>query len=209
VVVGLLGLSVGFIKGGLWLACWLGAIVATLYGYPYVQPAAAAWLKNRDIIGNPFLADLAVGAGIFFASLIFLFMVSSVVTTWVRTSRLNALDRSLGLLAGLIAGCLIVSAAYIPFSSQWTREEDQPAFLRDARLRPLIEWGADLLQTLAPGELGGERAVDDHIRSGDADPAYEVLARPPQPAAAPEADTGYTGREREDMNRLLQSSTGP
>lgn len=135
--------------------------------------------------------------------------MSSAVTTWVRSSRLNALDRSLGLLAGLIAGCLIVSAAYIPFSGRWTQEEDQPAFLRNARLRPAIEWGANLLQTLAPGELGGERAAGDRIHSGDADPAYQALARPPQPAAAPEADTGYTGREREDMNRLLQSSTGP
>ena len=136
-------------------------------------------------------------------------MVSSAVTTWVRSSRLNALDRSLGLLAGLIAGCLIVSAAYIPFSGRWTQEEDQPGFLRNARLRPVIEWGTNLLQNLAPGELGGERAAGDRTRSGDADPAYQALARPPQPAAAPEADTGYTGRERADMNRLLQSNTGP
>lgn len=207
-VTGLLGLSVGFLKGGLWLACWVGAIFATLYGYPFVEPGVAAWLKSRNVITQPFLADLAVGAAIFFATLIFLFMVSSMVTSWVRDSRLNALDRSLGFLAGVVAAMIIVSAAYIPFASTMGKDEDQPAWLRDARLRPVIQWGADVLETLLPGDLGNRHATTANERFGRSDSAYRALAEPPQPMAPKTGETGYDARERQDMDRLMRVPPG-
>jgi len=203
-----MGLSVGFIKGGLWLACWVGAIFATLYGYPFIEPSAAAWLKNRDIIANQFLADLAVGAGIFIVSLIFLFMLSSVVTGWIRTSRLNALDRSLGFLAGLVAAVLIVAAAYIPLAATWDKPEEQPNWLREARLRPVIEWASGIVQSLLPAEI----AANLPAKSAGPVPwtggirSVEALATPKLPEAKPGSPDGYSAQERSDMERLMQST---
>ena len=81
-----MGLAVGFLKGGLWLACWIGALFATIYAYPYFEPSLWNWLNEGAIITNKFLGDLAIGAGIFLISLVFLFILSSVVTGWVRSS---------------------------------------------------------------------------------------------------------------------------
>jgi len=205
-----MGLSVGFIKGGLWLMCWVGAIFATLYGYPYIEPAASAWLKNRDIIANQFLADLSVGAGIFIVSLIFLFMLSSVVTGWVRTSRLNALDRSLGFLAGIVAAVLIVAAAYIPLNATWDKPEDQPGWLREARLRPMIEWASGIVETLLPREITQNLPA----RATGAGPApwrggpksVEAIATPKPPEPKRDTPDGYTAKERADMDRLIQNT---
>ena len=209
-----MGLSVGFIKGGLWLACWVGAIFATLYGYPLLEPTAAAWLKSRDIIANQFLADVAVGAGIFIVCLIFLFMVSSVMTGWVRGSRLNALDRSLGFLAGIVAAVIIVSAAYIPLAATWDKPEDEPAWLREARLRPAIEWTAGIVQTLLPHEITDK--LPARANGAGAGPApwsggpksVEALSTPKFSEPKPAQQDGYTARERADMERLLQSTGG-
>ena len=211
-VTGLMGLSVGFIKGGLWLGCWVGAIFATLYGYPFIEPTAAAWLKNRDIIANQFLADVAVGAGIFIVSLIFLFMVSSIMTGWVRGSRLNALDRSLGFLAGLVAAVLIVSAAYIPVVASWDKPEEQPEWLRAARLRPVIEWTSGIVQTLLPREITD--SLPARANGAGAGPApwtgdsqsVEALSTPKLPEPNSTKPDGYTARERSDMERLMQTT---
>jgi membrane protein required for colicin V production len=205
-----MGLSVGFIKGGLWLACWVGAIFATLYGYPMIEPAAVAWLQSKNIISNLLLAHIAVGSGIFIVSLIFLFMLSSVVTGWIRTSRLNALDRSLGFLAGLIAAFLIVAGAYIPISATWPKPEDQPAWLREARLRPVIEWASGIVANLLPQELTavlppGTYRPSSAPSGADGDNIKAIST--PQPAAPKPAD-GYSAQERSDMERLIQSTGG-
>lgn len=205
-----MGLSVGFIKGGLWLMCWLGAALATLYGYPFLRPAASAFLMNRNIISNELLADVAIGAGMFIVSLIFLFTVSSMVTGWVRASRLNALDRSLGFLAGVAAAVIIVAAAYIPIAATWDKPEEQPDWLRQAKLRPVIEWASGIVESMLPREvtanLPGRAAGARQMPANVDDKNIEALAMPHLPQSKPDGAASYSTQERGDMDRLLQNS---
>jgi membrane protein required for colicin V production len=202
-----MGLAVGFLKGGLWLACWVGALFATIYAYPYFEPSLWTWLSSKEVITNKFLGDLAVGAGIFLISLVFLFILSSVVTGWVRTSRINALDRSLGFLAGAVAAVFIVGAAYIPFASAWATPGEQPSWLREAKLRPAIEWASGVVASVLPAELT-ERLPKGESDAGASGQTYEDLAKPPQPEAKTGADGGYTDQQRGDMERLMNSTGG-
>lgn len=200
-----MGLAVGFLKGGLWLACWVGALFATLYAYPLFEPPLTAWLNNSNIITNEFLAHLAVGAGIFIISLIFLFIVSSFVTGWVRTSRLNVLDRSLGFLAGLVAAVFMIGAAYIPLAATWESPTEQPAWLRDAKLRPAVEWASDIVAGLLPEALT-EHLPKREVRSEPSDQTFEDLAAPPQPGPKTDGAGGYSNQERGEMERLLNTT---
>lgn len=204
-VTALMGLGVGFLKGGLWLACWVGALFATLYAYPYFEPPITAWLKDSDFITNQFLADLTVGAIIFITSLIFLFFVSSMMTAWVRTSRLNALDRSLGFLAGLVAAIFIVGAAYIPLAATWETPADQPSWLRDAKLRPAVEWASGIVATLLPRALT-EHLPKKEVETQPSGQTFEDLAAPPQPEPKTDGAGGYSEQERGDMERLLNTT---
>ena len=202
-----MGLAVGFLKGGLWLACWVGALFATIYAYPYFEPPLTSWLMDGGILPSETLAKIAVGAGIFIVSLVFLFIVASFVTGWVRSSRLNVLDRSLGFLAGIVAAVFIVGAAYIPLAGSWESPADQPPWLRDARLRPAIEWASDIVAGLLPATL------TDRLPKREADTApsgqtFEDLAAPPQPNPKTDGAGGYTDQERGDMERLLNTTGG-
>ncbi len=206
----MLGLAVGLIKGGLWLLCWVGAFFATVYGFEYIAPVATEMLKAQGIIESEWLANIAVGAGIFLVVLIFLFVVSSALSGWVRGSRLNILDRSLGFVVGILAALVLVSAAYIPFSSSWSEAEEQPSWFRDARLRPVIQWGAKMVRNVLPEEFGGERetagADEDAERALEAERAAQELSNPRPKGSGGEAEEGYESRERRDLDRLLQAT---
>lgn len=200
-----MGLAVGFLKGGLWLACWVGALFATIYAYDYFEPSLTAWLMDGGIITNQLLAKIAVGAAIFIISLIFLFIVASVITGWVRTSRLNVLDRSLGFLAGLVAAVFIVGAAYIPLAATWEQPTDQPEWLRDAKLRPAVEWASGIVATLLPDELT-EHLPKKEVETAPSGQTFEDLAAPPQPGPKTDGAGGYSDQERSDMERLLNNT---
>jgi len=74
---GLVGLALGFVRGGLFIASWIGAGVATVFGLPLAQP------YSRQYIEDKFFADLAAGVAIFLVALVVLFLLSSVIGGWV------------------------------------------------------------------------------------------------------------------------------
>ena len=124
----------------------------------------------------------------------------------MRTSRLNALDRSLGFLAGIIAAVFILGAAYIPFASAWSTPAEQPSWLREAKLRPAIEWASGVVASVLPASLT-ERLPKSEA-DGTSGQTYEELAKPPQPEAKTGTDGGYTDEQRRDMERLMNSTGG-
>ena len=101
------GLILGFVRGGLFVISWLGAAIATFMSFPYLKP------YSRQYIEHDFFADITAGLIIFIITLIILFLLSSIIGGWVRNSRLNALDRSLGMLTGIIISSIIMAGSYI------------------------------------------------------------------------------------------------
>jgi hypothetical protein len=170
---------------------------------------ATAWLAERAIITNSLLAHIATGTTIFVISLIFLFALSSVLSGWVRGSRLNVLDRSLGFVAGLAAAVVIVSTLYIPVSATWPDPDEQPAWFREAQLRPLIQWGSGILQAILPERLGdglGGETEESANRAADIERAFRRLASPRPEAPGLKEGPGYDSGERRDMDRLFETT---
>ncbi|MEE9249965.1 MAG: CvpA family protein [Alphaproteobacteria bacterium] len=205
VVLGaLVGLALGFIKGGLIVLSWIGAIFATLYGFPTLRP------YTRKVIETEMIADVAAGVALFLVTLLVLFLISSLVGSWVRNSRLNALDRSVGMLAGLGTAASLVCAAYLVLGAVQPRAE-QPQWLRTARTMPLIERGAEILVTLMPERFGlGPAAPDDAERRArrrkEAERAVRELTTSRTQPAAPDGGSGYKKEERREMDRLIQGA---
>ncbi len=207
-VSALLAFLRGFIHEVLAVLAWLGAIFAVFYGLPYVRPYA------QDIIANPLIADIAAGAFIFIAALIVLSLVTRLMTTRVRDSALNALDRSLGFVFGLARGAVLVCLAYIAL--QWMMPPGrQPAWLAEARTRPLVASGAEFLRGLVPDEAREQTADTANVTR---DRARQVLESNemmrdilnPQPKGPPVGSRppaeGYGDRERKELERLLQTN---
>ena len=200
---GLVAFSLGLVRVVLALLGWIGAAFATLYGFSYARPIARHW------ISVPILADAAAGAAIFVGTLIILTMISHAIGHRVRGSALSALDRSLGLVFGLGFGAVLACLAYLGLA--WAidlppRLDQQPAWIREARTRPLVEWGANSLRSLAPrswgiappagGSSGGTIDSNEALRK-----LLEPTIRPP--AGRPDRQ-GYTDRERREMDRLIR-----
>jgi membrane protein required for colicin V production len=182
-ISGVLALMRGFVREALGLAAWGGAIWAAVAFFPAAQPHA------RHFIANPEVADPVAFGAVFVVALIVLSIFAGLVARGVRVSALGGLDRTLGLLFGVLRGAVLVAATYmigallfavgqwpdavlqarsLPFAYQgalWIAAELPPAYA--PRLAPppgvsVTDSGA-LLQTIPRGFARGEprRQPDD------------------------------------------------
>ncbi|MDP6390601.1 MAG: CvpA family protein [Alphaproteobacteria bacterium] len=196
----LIGLLVGFVKGGLYVVSWLGAIAATFFGFAAVQPYA------RELIDHQLLADIAAGVALFLPTLIALFLVSSIVESWVRRSRLSALDRSLGMVAGLATGAVLVCVVYSLVETTWS-ETERPEWVESAKSLPFVRAGADLLQGLMPANAasfaGNRRSEAEKLIDTERVLRGILNVEPAESENGPAP--GYDAKERGEMRRLLES----
>ncbi len=197
------GLVMGFVRGSLFLLSWAGAAIITVYGFSTTSTYA------RQYIESDLLADLAGGVGLFVVALIVLHLISQLLSRWVRSSRLNALDRSFGLLAGLGAAVVIIAVGFLFLSDIW--EQDPPDWVREARTRPVVESAALLARDVLPKEVigrVGERLEGHRNTTNTLDSAREAIDRlslPPK-TTAPASRPGYNERERQELDRLIQNN---
>ena len=203
IVGALSGLVTGFVRGGLFLLSWAGASAVTVFGFSSVSPYA------RQYIENHLIADLAGGAALFVIALIVLHLVSQLLSRWVRSSRLNALDRSFGLLAGFGTAVVAIAVGYLFLSDIWA--DDPPEWLEAARTRPVVESAALLVRKVLPETIVGtkgehlEKLRDRAVQIDSARQALERLSQPPKtPASSPRP--GYNERERQELDRLIQNN---
>src|SRR5690625_1904959 len=149
----LLAFSRGFVHELLGVGAWIGAIIATLWLFAPAQEVA------RDLIAIELLGDIAAGVAIFLVALILLSIISRMIGRRVRESSLGFLDRTLGVLFGLLRGGLLRRLLWL--GGCWLMPEDQqPEWLTNAQVLPVVEGGAGLLRDLIPADVELRRAVD-------------------------------------------------
>lgn len=195
---GLIGFVTGFVRGGLFVLSWFGSMVVTVYAFPYAKPIA------RENFGGELATDLATAAAIFLVALILLHLISHVAGERVRRSRLNALDRSLGLLAGLGTPMVILCLAYLVVVDSMPEE-----WLEEARTQPLVEQGAVWLRSVLPENL--REQTDELLRDGrgalrglnEGLPPAQLLLEP-RVDAAPQAQEGYNRTDRLELDGILR-----
>ncbi len=201
-VSALLAYARGFVHEVLAVGGWIGAIFTTIYGFPYLKPFA------RDLIDLQWVADLTAGTVLFIVSLVALSIVTRTISNRVQASMLNALDRSLGFLFGIVRGAVLVSLAYVGVEMAQPVSE-QPPWLRSARSMPVIEAGARLLRSLIPDDddaAAANNAREKAQRMLDTEKAMRQMLSATPKGRDPGAPGGYGARERRDMERLIDSS---
>lgn len=198
----------GFVREALSLAAWIGAALITLYGFDAVYRITARFVTT------PLLADLVAGAALFLVSLILLTILAGYIASYMQWSALTPVDRTLGLIFGIARGAVLVSIAYFLIDIALP-PNDRPGWLMDARSRPMLAQGADVVRDVLPAslQLKSAAAVDDTQRMlGQARTAREAMGAlstpavpiPPKPqqAAAPT----YKPSDQRDLNRLIDNS---
>jgi membrane protein required for colicin V production len=190
IVIAVVGLSTiiaflrGFVREILTIGSWLGAGLVTLYAFPVLQPKFEQWISSK------LAADIAGGIGLFLISLVIFSIISHFIAKFVRGSALTAVDRSLGLLFGLLRGAILVSLAYMLVFAM------DPNLLRGARTLPMMARGAEILRNLAPKEL-----ADDL-------PSDLKLPPPADPDSGEKHDaTPYKKTQNDALQRLIDTTS--
>ncbi|MBN9509657.1 MAG: CvpA family protein [Alphaproteobacteria bacterium] len=184
VVIAVLGISAllafmrGFVREVLGLGAWVGAALFALWAFPFVRDRFRVWLEGPD------LGDPAAFAAAFLLALIVLSIISGLIGGIVRTSVLGGLDRTLGVLFGLVRGVALLAFAYI--AAGWVVPIDRwPEPVLQARSLPYAHaaavWAVGLLPPgVRPGVVqapppGREARAEDFLR---ATPQGRAIARP-------------------------------
>src|SRR5258708_29466805 len=107
ILSGIFAMARGFVREVLSLASWVAAALVTLWGFGLARPYPRAFIRNA------LLADIITGAVLFLVSLIVFSMVGGGISSLVRGTGLNALDRSLGFVFGLVRGALLVAVLWL------------------------------------------------------------------------------------------------
>jgi membrane protein required for colicin V production len=190
----------GLVHELLAVVSWIGAAIATLYGFPFAQPEA------RKLISVPLIADMAAGVGIFLIVLVLLSVLTRVVSHRIRHSSLGPLDRSLGLIFGFLRGAVLVCLAWLAFI--WLLPpEDHPEWITEARALPLVERGSAALTALAPEHLREQIPKSAPAGSEAGTQSYRSLLDPAVKDDAPGAEPGYNSRMRQEMQRAIEAAT--
>lgn len=195
----------GFVDGALGIGAWIGAYFVAVYGLVFAKPFA------RDIITVAWIADIVAGVGLFLLALFLLNLISGIIASRVQGSSLNSLDRSLGLLFGLLRGALIICVVFLFAGFIWS-DADRPTWMKEAKSLPIIDKGVGILYAISPrGVAAAESATQGaagKVNQGiELDKAYRKLTQPDPAAADPgTGKPGYSPSERQGIDRLFQSN---
>lgn len=206
-VVGGLAASLAFGKGLIPLMSdWIG-----------VDPKAEDPQKFFDMIPYTMVATVLAYGSIFLVCVIVLSIISNMLAKFARHIGLGAIDRTLGVIFGIVRGVLVLAVLYLlPYLlfSEDTRKD----WFKDSRLIVYIEqtsaWLAEFLPDSAKNTNAGnvgEKASDltkatrdklkdlDLLKDDQGDDNY----------AAPTDEPGYERHERQNLLELIEDPDRP
>lgn len=203
IVSGIFAFVRGFVHEVLAIGSWVAAAFVTLYAFPHARPLVEQYIPTE------FFASLVTGVVIFLVSLVLFSVVTRLLSNRVQQSSLGALDRSLGLLFGFARGAVIVVLAWMLLSFLMP-EEERFDWVMEARSRPLVEKGADLLLALVPEDLleKGDEAAEDARRRAEElrrqEQTYRQLVSPLRKADAPNDQPEYNQDMRGEIEKAIE-----
>jgi membrane protein required for colicin V production len=190
----LLALGRGFVKEVLSIFGWIGAAIGTFLIFAYV-PQVQAFARKQ--IAEPLLADIACAVGLFVVLLIVLGFFNHAISTRVHASSLGPLDKSLGLVFGLVRGVVLVALAHMAMTDWFIPNKDQrPDVINQARTEPYVDMAATYIKNLIPQELKdrastildrGSKAVEQGKELNDT--IQKLSPETPPPTTPPSGDS--------------------
>lgn len=223
----LLAMGRGLVKEVLSMFGWVGAVIVTYLVFVRV-PQVRDFAHKQ--IADPLFADIAAGVAVFTVSLIVLGIINHLVVSRIPTSFLGPLDKSLGLVFGLVRGAVVVAIAHILLVYVLPNRADWPQVVQEARAEPYAAQAAEILTALVPAEVrektdqiidqGLEQGetINDNLQSISPGNASESGLESGQNSAwtqgsdaanagGQDGGSGYNDAERRDLQRLLQGQS--
>jgi membrane protein required for colicin V production len=182
-VSALLAMLRGFTREVLAIASWIAAAAAGAYLYPYLLPYVKPYVSKEP------WASIASATAIFFVALVVVSIITVNLSDAILDSKVGALDRSLGFLFGVARGFVLCVIAYV-FFSMLDPLEKQPVWMRDAKMRPVLQSVGDDMTAMLPHDLLSKIIKPKAGTSTEEAPDSDATDDKTAPAtAAPDADS--------------------
>lgn len=220
----LIGIMRGLTKEVLSLFSWVGSIAATFMFWPLARHIA------RQYISHPMMADGATILCLFVLFLVMFSLISYFISNLVSSSFLGGIDKSLGLLFGVIRGAVIICLLELVISCFVIRP-NHPSIIKDSRFSALVYRGSDIMfhilptsiqdfitqqqakYGLTPGET--EKTVNkvtaEAVRQAlpplienSKQKVEDIAGLKPKVAETNETKSSYTKKNKVEMERLLK-----
>ena len=213
-----LSLIRGFTKEVLSITGWIVSGYAAIFFGPSIKPLLANYVKIDWVVNGG--AMLIV----FLLTLIAFSIGGSFIAKSMKASPLGPLDRTMGVIFGGLRGVFIVCMAYLGVSAV-IPEDDHPGFIKDAKLRPMLQTGSKAVVALVPldrlpinltgiGQTVTEKGADalkevgQEILRDAIDAEVEKLSTANKEVQDSTPDKGYKQSERDDIERLIRNTEG-
>ncbi|WP_395447474.1 CvpA family protein [Aminobacter sp. UC22_36] len=181
-VSAMLAMVRGFSREVLSVASWAAAAAAAFFFYKPVVPYVQPYIDNEKIA-------MAAAAGVVFViALIVVTIITMKIADFIIDSRIGALDRTLGFLYGAARGILVVAVGLLFFN--WLVGPNAPAWVADAKSRPLLESIGTSIENLLPEDP--ENSILKKLNSQGGEPEAGTATPPaeaPAEGAHAEGDT--------------------
>ena len=174
----LLAMLRGFTREVLAIASWGAAALAAIYFHPLVLPFVKPYV-SKDVVA------LALSAAIiFFIVLIVVSLITIKISDAILDSKVGPLDRSLGFVFGAVRGLLLCVIGFVFFT--WlVPENSQPDWVKDARMKPLLQSTGRELMAMLPDDPEGLLAkLRKKGVSDEPAPDSDTTSPPPPPKPA-------------------------
>jgi membrane protein required for colicin V production len=202
ILSGLFAFARGFVRECLAIVCWAAASAAALYAMPYLRPLAERYVPKGAF------ADATAAGAAFLVTLIVLTLVTGTISRRVQRSSLSALDRTLGLIFGLMRGALVVAIGFLALGFVLPPGAERPQWIAQSRTAPLFAETTGALARFMPesfrqhaAQFNPQAHLDHDFQ--DAIRAYAV----PTPRGLP-GGGGPSPEEQQRLKELFQRFGG-
>jgi membrane protein required for colicin V production len=162
-VSGLLAFGRGLVREILGIGAWIGSVALAFFGLPTMRGVVRTWFSTPEWV------DPVSFIVVFLVALIILVLIAKAIGGFVRGSVLSGVDRTLGLVFGLVRGAAVIVVAYILGQMVFPIDRWPDAVLNARTLTPTYEaakWVRDQLpdpyrpHTLDPPPAGRDTTAE-------------------------------------------------
>lgn len=211
----------GFIREILTIFGIIGGMAASYFGGPYFAPVVKDWLgvvdgeepeKLFDIVPYPLLGDIVAYSSLLIVFLIIFSVISHYISEFAKSVGLGAIDRTLGVVFGLVRGVLLLGLLYLPFY-YLADDEQKERWFGESRSHVYIEetsrWIAGFIPQDAEEKMqDGVKKVEETSEARKKLEELDLLGKDREPKdAAPKENGGYSEDFRNQMDQLFENST--
>lgn len=216
----------GFIREVLTIVGVLGGMIAAYHFGPVLLPLMEGWLgidpaaeepqRLFDIIPYTYVAQFLAYGSVFLVVVIILSIISHMIAEAVKSIGLGAIDRSFGVVFGIVRGILLLGILYLPVHLT-IEEKTVDGWFAESRTHVYIKKTADIIAGYLPEDAKDsiEKQVEDSAGEQNTENAVrgtlerlDLLNKGNTPDdAQPEApqEKGYKENQRNEMDSLFEN----